>query len=78
MPSASRINFRAANFTAAAFAIWGDAIWSSEFETRMHTETQPCLATLPHQLTNFSILYNSHEKNLYNSSTFINTGFFER
>jgi len=36
-----------ADFTALAYLIWGEDIWSTEFETRMYTELEAGLATLP-------------------------------
>lgn len=47
VPSGLRRTLRAADFTALAYVIWGDDIWSSEFETRMYSELETGLATLP-------------------------------
>lgn len=47
VPSSLRRTFRVADFTALAYVIWGEDIWSNEFETRMYSELEAGLATLP-------------------------------
>lgn len=47
VPSSKRRVFRAADFTALAYAVWGNEIWSTEFQTRMYSELEAGLNTLP-------------------------------
>lgn len=47
LPLSNRHIFRGADFTSVAYSIWGGDIWSTEFETRMYTEIEAGLATLP-------------------------------